>query len=970
MNQILEIISREIKNQNSRFVFPSETASSAWARKICAFTGERSVAVNRFLAWDRFKERAVRAGQGDQKPASQVIRKLFTHRLVKKNAEAARNLNIPAAGETGGFPFCSLIPREFAGEGAVFAGDIAGILPSLALLKTRQAQTPGFTPDDEDRDFALLEKEYSRFLKQYGFFEPSWEKPPLGDRISVYYIFFPEAIEDFSEYAKLLEGEPSIRLVRLPQGEPSPALYFYDSQRAEIRGAVLELRRLHEEKGIPYDDMAVSAAGLADAEPYLLRELSLYHIPFRRRAGKPLADYGAGKLFSLINACVSNNFSFAALKSLLLNEHLPWGDPERNDELIEFGIKNNCVSGFIDRGRSVDSWLEAFGRSRREERLKDYYERLKNHLSSLAASRSFRDIRNRYFAFRGRVWEKSPGPERIREAYPEAAHPGSVFPGFLSRDNCTDEGDAVLARCIEELSALIRLEEDYPDLVPPSPFGFYLDILREKQYVPLQHDSGVNIFPYRVAAAAPFACHLVLNVTQSAATVLYEPLGFLRQDKREKLRLPDVDASPAFFRLYQLEPPGALTSITRFSASERAFSGWAIPHSFFAGGLEAPPPSGEDPWARERDWWAGNGYISDRPGRPPASLQFPPRIFPLQKKGFDTWRSTLCGSGAPAFNILREPFPVRGTCARMLRERIGAVQRNHEAGDCLKASATDLNNFFYCPVYWLYGKIFAVAGFSPEAKLLDDASLGLLYHEILKNLFTRIREEDRVFTAGHIQKYRDWLRGYTDEAARHYPAFQGPLAVPLLVSQSAAIARRLGGLLEIEAAYFPGYAVAELEYPLEFVTGNILFNGRLDRVSLSPEGEPVIIDYKTRDTPSKKSSTHTEDSPLGDFQMPMYISLYEEKTGRTVGGAFFMSINQREVTAVVGSPGRKRGHTREAYEETLAAFKTQVEKFAASVNSLDFSPGEVDFQRCLDCAYKTVCRTTFSLNHREKKHGR
>ena len=373
---------------------------------------------------------------------------------------------------------------------------------------------------------------------------------------------------------------------------------------------------------------------------------------------------------------------------------------------------------------------------------------------------------------------------------------------------------------------------------------------------------------------------------------------------------------------------------------------------------------------RERDWWAGNGYVSAGPGRPPGALQFPPRLFPLQKKGFDAWRSVLGGSGAPAFNILRGPFPAQDACARMLRERIGAVQKDHEAGDCLRASATDLKNFFYCPVFWLYGKIFAVARFSPEAKLLDDASLGLLYHEILKNLFARIREEDRVFTAGHIPKYRDWLRGYTDEAARHYPAFQGPLAVPLLVSQSAAIAQRLGGLLEIEAAYFPGYAVAELEYPLEFVTGNILFNGRLDRVSLSPEGEPVIIDYKTGGVPSKKSSTHTEDSPLEDFQMPMYISLYEEKTGHVVGGAFFMSINQREVTAVVGSPGRKRGHTREAYQETLDAFKNRVNEFAASVNSLDFSPEKVDFQRCLGCTYKTVCRTTFLLNLREKRHGR
>jgi hypothetical protein len=954
MGQVPEIIFREIKNRNTRFVFPSETASVAWARKINVFTGERSVAANRFLAWDRFKETAVRAGTRGETPVSELTRRLFAHQLVKKNAEAARAFTGAFAPKSGALPFGSLIPREFAEQGNVFVKEIAGILPSLALLKRRQGQVPGFVPDDEDRDFAVLEKEYAAFLKRYGFFEPSWEKPPLQDKTSVYYIFFPEAIEDFSEYAELLQGEPTIHLVRLSGPEPGPSLCFYDSQRAEIRAAALELRRLHEDEGIPYDDMALSAAALQEVEPYLVRELSLRHIPFRRRTGKPLGDYGAGKLFSLINACVANNFSFPALKTLLLNEHLPWGDPARNQALIEFGIKNNCVSGFFDQGRPVDIWLEAFRRSRREAGLQDYYVRLKTHLSSLTASRSFRDIRNRYFAFRGRVWEKSSGGEGAS---------GEAFPGFLSRDNCTGEGDAVLARCVEELSALIRLEDEYPGLVPPAPFGFYLDVLREKQYVPLQPDSGVNIFPYRVAAAAPFSCHLVLNMTQSAATVLYEPLKFLRRDKRDKLGLPDADASPVFFRLYQLEPAGDFRPRSRFSASERTFSGWAIPHSYFSGSPRAAPPPGEDPFAREQDWWAGSGYLPD-----PAAPPFPRRLFPAQKAGFDRWQTLLDREGTFGFNILHGPFPSGEGYARTLRERLRGVQRDPEGR--LKVSATDLNQFFYCPVYWLYRKILALEGFSPEAKLLDDASLGLLYHEILKNLFARIRGEDRVFTPANMEKYREWVRLYTGEAAHHYPAFQGPLAVPLLVSQSAAIAKRLERLLEVEAKYFSGYAVGELECSLERAAGTTLFNGRLDRVSLSPEGEPVIIDYKTGTPPSKKESTHTEDSPLADFQMPLYTSLYEEKTRRALGGAFFISINQRDITAVIGSPGGKKGHTREAYQETLDAFAAYGEEFARSVNSLDFSPGKPELSKCLGCDYKAVCRTTFSLNAREKTHDR
>ena len=240
--------------------------------------------------------------------------------------------------------------------------------------------------------------------------------------------------------------------------------------------------------------MALSVPGLEETESYILRDFALYDIPVRRRAGKPLAEYGAGKLFALAGSCAANNFSFASLKALLLNDQIPWRRPDLNRGLLEFGVTNNCVAGFSEGGRPVDIWAEALRRDGREEELRNYYGELKERILALAEAKSFAGIRRRYFAFRGRLWEPGrSGPEgeaRLREAYPEADHPGSVFQGFLSRDACSPEGDAVLARCVEELSALIRLEEAYPGLVPPAPFGFFLEELREIRYVPQSSGGG------------------------------------------------------------------------------------------------------------------------------------------------------------------------------------------------------------------------------------------------------------------------------------------------------------------------------------------------------------------------------------------------------------------------------------------------------------------------------------------------
>ncbi|MDR1948932.1 MAG: PD-(D/E)XK nuclease family protein, partial [Spirochaetaceae bacterium] len=991
----IRIISGEIHKQSSRFVFPSEAAASLWAEKTCWFTGVRSLARGRFLAWDRFKEEVIRAAVQDREPINGVIRKLFTEKLIRKNAEAVRKV----AGEqhgAEGLPFTSIIPREFAEEGAIFAAQIAALLPSLKLLKARQeAALAGtgspavqaaagdlygepYRPDAEDRDFAVLEQAYAEFLDHNGLFEPSWERPPLKDRDHDYYLFFPEAMEDFAEYEFTLRAEPAIHLVFTEKPENRPPLRSFASSRAEIRSAVLEIRRFREEEGIPYSDMAISVPGLEDMEPYLLRELALYNIPVRRRSGRPLADHGAGRLFPLIGTCGANNFSFTALKALILNERIPWRRPDLNRALIEFGIENNCVSGYRENNREVDVWEEAF-QGNKGGGLGGYYKALKSALLSLSAARTFRELRNRYFAFRG-PWEEGPDRER----------------GFLSRETCTAEADAVLGRCIEELSVLIQLETEYPDLIPPSPFSFYLSVLQEKQYVAQQQEPGVNIFPYRVAAAAPFSCHFVLNAAQGAATVLYRPLHFLRQDKRKALDIGDTDASAVFFNLYCLDGEGDFQPHPRISASDETFAGWAIPHSFFAGdapnggagdtagdtpnngagknaapgaaagnpaaGTEALPkaPLPPDFFLLERDWWIGG--------------PFPARLFSVQRDGFERWRASLDTPGS-GFKLLKKPFPKSGQAYGLLEKEIARIQRSpipegsipegsnpEGAGGRIKVSATDLTTFFTCPGFWLYRKIFGLEEFSLEARLLDDTSLGNLYHEILRSLFTRIRETDRVFNPGRLAEYRSWLRSYTDEAARKYPAFQGPLAVPLLTSQSWAIAKKLWEVLKTEAKYFPGYAVAELETVIESVQGGILLKGKLDRVSLSPEGEPCIIDYKTGATPTAKASTETADSPLADFQIPMYIKLYEEKSAAAVGGAFFMSINKHDITAVVGSPGGKRGLPRDDYQPAIEALELRIDEFVGAVRAMDFSAREIRLTDCLGCDYRTICRTTYALN--------
>jgi hypothetical protein len=922
------------------------------------------------MAWDRFKERAVSASSLDKQPVSQVLRRLFVRALIGQNArvlgagpEGGRlgKAAGPAAGKAAGpgLPFRSLIPPEYAGEGAVFASALADILPSLGYWKTLMAKA-GTELDGEDRDLMVLEGEYRAFLEKFRLFEPSWEAPSQEEGGNRYFIFCPELIEDFAEYEPFLKraGE-KYRWIPLEKEEGPPPFYRFDTIREELRSAVLEIRRLHEEEHLPFDEMALSVPELKEVEPYLLREFSLYNIPLHRRFGKPLAEYGAGRLFSLIDDCVVNNFSFSTLKALVLNSSLPWRYPQKNEDLILFGIENNCVSGYRDGGEKKDVWEEAFKLSprARDRELQGYYHALKRKIAVFSSCRSFTALRGAYFSLRGN-----------RAEFEDPA-PGAK--SFFFRERCSAESDAVLSRCVEELSALIRIEKDLdltgenPLLMPPSPLQFFISLLREKQYVPKRYEAGVNLFQYRVAAAAPFACHFVLNANQSSATVLYRPLKFLRRDKRERLNLTggDTDASASFFRAYGIRGEGA--GKVRISSSDRTFSGWTIPHSFFSAPLprgEAPSPE-EDFFIGEKNWWAF-------PGKSGEERPFPARLFSAQREGFERFKNLALR--ADAFDLTKPGSPFSGRAWQPVFDRLRAVQwEEREGGEpCLKVSATDLNDFFTCSLFWFYKKILAVREFSLEARLLDDASRGLLYHRILEKLFARIRDEEIFFDPGHLERYREWARFYTRETVQNESAFKGPLASPLAGAQAKTLARRIFGLLDTEAKYFSGYTVTALEASLKVFRGGLLLNGVIDRVSSSPEGDPVIIDYKTGAAPAKGDAVLSETSTLGDFQIPFYIKLYEEtqraggKTALPVEGAVFMSILNRDITAVVGEfPGKRAPLSRKDYQPTLDALEGYIAAFRAALETQDFSLTRMPLKKtCAACDYRNICRTTFALS--------
>ena len=926
MNPVIKTIREHIANNDIRFVFPSQVASDQWAQKTCSLGIVRSVAKKRFIAWDDFKIEVIKENVENREPVTSEMRRLFSDSLVRRNSEEVF--------------FKSVIPPLYAKGGAVFVSFISRLLPSLAYWE-KLVNESNVAVDTEDEDFKIIKNEYSAFLNRYNLFEPAWEEIKMAKLEFRYVIFFPELIEDFAEYDALLKGPQFIRIGAETVSDGACECVLFNSAREEIRSAVMELERIHDEEGVPYEDMAVSVPELEKMEPYLTREFNLRHIPFVRRAGKKLGEKGAGRLFLLVNECASSQFSFNSLKALLLNDHIPWNEKDKNLSLIRFGIKYNCVSSYVQDGKNIDIWEEAFNQAYKNDgrELQTYYRELKRHILSLAGAKSFSDIQKYYFAFRG-----------------EASRQGLLDMGKIS-----EEDNAVLGRCIKELNFLIELEEKLndPTFVPASPLAFFINCLEEIEYVRADQGRGINIYEWRVASASPFRCHFVLNASQSASSVLYQPMKFLRQDKRKALALDDSDATGAFFKLYNTGEDNPYKCRSRISASTLSFSGWAIPHSFFSQSkiIKAltASTSKEDSYREERRFWKERQFDSTDAG-----FQ---KIYYFQKSSFDIWKNTLIQKDND-FSFFYSPVNANHIKELLLKTIL-------DKDGYLNVTATkDLNVYYACSLFWLYARVFEAEKFSLEVMLLDDTSLGLVYHKILEKLFTKIKNDDDIFQSRHLDTYKKWLPEITREHIKNESAFRGPLAVPLVSPQAAGMSKKIAAILDLEAKFYDGYRVAELELPVTFKTEELFIKGIIDRVSVSPEGEILIIDYKTSDLPDQTKIEDLKEHPLSEFQMPLYVKLFEEKSNANtisstcVNQAVFYSINKRKIKNEIGDHTRKRAkaHSRKDYEVILEAADKQIEEFKQKVKSLDFIPSDINIKKCQGCIYKTVCRTTFFLN--------
>ena len=945
--RIADVLKENLKHKDTIFVFSTDVALVSWAEwcvKNPQASGVKAVALERFIAWDTFKEKYAVAKESGRHAVPAVLRKVFVRNLIEENAAGVRS----------GKPiFKSIVNPQFADDADSFADWIAKNLP---LLKTwyekfsRYASDHPEAADDEDEDYLTLYRRYVDFLGE-SMFEPAWLMPDFTEERKKFIIFYPEQLEDFDEYEAVFAAVENITSYVLPEKEVHTGeVFVYPDARTELRRTALCIRNIVGKSGgeLSYEDIALHVPELETYRPYIERELANYRIPFVVRSGERFTVGSAGSIFEDIDECRKNNYSYDSVRRLVLDGRVPWKNKALNESLVREGNRLHCICNYGEK----DVWLEALGKSGKSERELELYKRLKKSIEAVTGAKSFEGLRTAWLMFENE---------------------------FLSDDEFSIEANNILGRCIAELETLVAIEKDYIEplgLKLRSPFSFFINELRSKTYRPQDALSGVSVFDYKVAACAAYPVNIVINCTQDALTVVRKPLGFLNTQKRRALGIRDSDAaSSAFIRLYgKFNNAGGARSV--FSCSEQTFSGFAIPHTYFN---IAPVEKNHTPFdeldaddfiLNERKWFLSE---SDAPRA----------LSDLQKAQYENWKTSSDFSlNTPCAQSV--DTDVKKIIDYVLKERRTLNGSSSEDASVVKITQSDMRDFFPCPRKWLFKSVVKLREDSLDASLFEKYDQGNINHKILELLFKSfdtlpVTSEDGTFGERETD-IRKLIKEKTYDAIcdKSFGFYQSPIALRVLEAQSGKFEKIIIDFLHEfckQGKGFGGCRVVSTEASCEAWESGKRYKyfGKIDCVLSDDAGRIIIVDYKNTVSPSIASCRADETTgTLKNFQCAMYVTLWNLADPVKVDKMVFCSIkNAGDNTVVIDYGDDKK--LPESYAPTLSVFDRYASLFYETVENGNPEPlrgvrhGDDAlivpdvYSDCMACDFKTICRTAYTV---------
>lgn len=967
---IPEILKENLGKQNTFFVFATSVELdtwSTWCVKNPQKSGTNVVSMQQFIAWDKFKENYLAANIQGKQAIPSILKKLFVYDLIEKNAKSAEQ-NSPI--------FKSIINPKFAQDSFSFTDWISSNLSPLDLWHkhylewlSKNHKTPLQDQDAENQDYLKLYEIYKNFLGDK-MFEPSWLSPEFFEKQKTFIIFYPEQMQDFCEYKSVFKNAQNVISVQLPQKENSlPKIYSYPDSRMELRRTVLKIRELISDSKNPVkpQEIALHVPELEKLSPYIAREFTKYCVPYVIRSGSPLLKNCAGSIFENIQECYKENFSYDSVRALLLNDYVPWKEKKLNENLIREGKTHHCLCNYE---KNFDVWIEVLSSISSDQLELRLYKNLKEHIKKICESKSFFDLRKSWFEFRNE---------------------------FLESD-FSKSADQILSTCIKVLDKFVLAEEDFfeeKNLQIKNPFNFFMNELKNQTYRPQEKINGVSIFNYKLAATSPFKYNFVINCSQNAINITYKPVSFLNSLKRQALNFFDDETpSAAFIRLYE----NSSEEKTIFSYSEESFSGFQIPHNYFE---EVSLEKNHTPFdeldkkdfiLNEKKFFLNSQDFNQEnchsltQGENPSSenfdcvsknqiqefkiWQFKNKINPNQKITNENLKSSIKN---PTDFVLKTNRSGNGIIDENLKDIFLEREKIYKNQNLLKITQTDMKNFFTCPRQWFLKSVLKLKDDTLDLSLFDDFVKGNINHKILELVFKNLKVLP-VFAENFGEREEEIKSLVQTSVLKAFDDFKdSPISYKVLLSQKNKFFTGIMNFLKefCLSQNYGSYSVANTEtwFCAQDENSDFALSGKIDCVLSSPQGKIVIVDYKNSSLPAIKDCVLQDDGTISNFQCVLYVQLWNFKNKiNPVEKMTFVAIQSFDEHIIFDDSNPKKPF--ENFKSTVEEAKLYEDYFSQKVQTYDFKPYVQSknkfctlniFSDCVNCNFKSVCRTTFTV---------
>lgn len=896
LDEVEAAIRSRLDDPASRFVFPSSVAADHWLREATRM-GSRdgiardAIARERFASWDDFKEAAVAGGLAGKRPVNRELRLVFCADLLSRNAEK---------------PFLrAVVPPEHRGSWRAFAPALAASLPATIRLGDS-----GPRGNDVIADYRNLRERYAAFLAERGFYEPSWECKRFEARGASWTIFFPELIDDFPEYEAVLSSRPEGEVSTLRDSPPrSGSLVSHATALGEIRWVMESIGEAIDSGRASPGEIAVTVPGFAGLKPYLEREAAIFGIPADFRSGTSLAEYPAGRFFSLIAAAAASGCAFPDLRDLLCSGGIPWREREAVRELVDFGLEYTVLCPWKEGARRVDPWLASFrGKGGRWERAEALYRGLSAQLAEFPKARGFPQLKAAWSAMSHSLMDPAGFPEDL---------------------------DRVFARCVAAMDQLSRAQRDAGLDEAPWAFPVFLQSLGSQRYVPRSTPGGVRFYDYRVSAGIRPRIHYVMNASQGALDVRTGGCPFLREDLRAALSLEERDSSEDFIRRYAQSGDEVY-----FSCSDSGIDGAQIPHGYFLGGERGParPAQARGPAGREQEFWAG-------------ASGFPERVSRAQRRGLEA--------------AARSAFLPPGSDFRSAAE---TAWGGRALDGVASLNVSMIEAYRDCPFAWFFGKRLRARTDESGISSFDARFRGIAVHAAMQRLYEAVARLGPM-RAALLGEYADLVPQALDAAIAECERERGSFAGVVLRAGREGVEAVMRSILESDCAAFDGCRVFGVEMDIEGVDEAIGYAvaGRVDRLMEGPDGL-WIVDYKTGKLTMSDYAPEGDDGDRRDLQMPAYARLLASK-GKAVSGVLLYAVKEAAYKAVAADalpPFLSRAKPQMSLDQLAASgerFARTAREVVEGIRRGRFTTAEPSERGrvCAGCRLRPVCREHYQV---------